>query len=155
MTQEPTELILAERFTRAVEYARDIHRECRKATQVPYLAHLLGVAAIVMSENGNLSFPVTEDIVIAALLHDVVEDHGGSARLREVERAFGPEVAAIVQGCSDTLVEDARQKEDWAQRKAAYLERLPRESPATLLVSAADKLDNARAILADYSTIGP
>ncbi len=155
MRNEPTELLLTERFTRALEYTRQIHRECRKGTRVPYLTHLLSVAAIVMGENGNLSFPVTEDIVIAALLHDVAEDHGGLVRLRDVEREFGPDVASIVQGCSDTLVEDASQKEEWAQRKAAYLERLPRESPGTLLVSAADKLDNARSILADYRTIGP
>ncbi len=98
--------------------------------------------------------PVTEDMVIAALLHDAVEDHGGLPRLREVEQRFGPEVARIVAALSDTFTEDHDQKEGWEERKNAYLARLRREPDDVLLISAADKLYNAKAILDDYKAIG-
>ena len=81
-------LLLSDRFTRAVEYARRFHTESRKGTCIPYMAHLLGVAALVMAEAGG-PVPVTEDMIIAALLHDVVEDHGGQARLDEIIAQFG------------------------------------------------------------------
>ncbi len=70
------ELHLSSRFTSAIDYARHIHIERRKGTGIPYMAHLLGVAALVMGESGHAGFPVTEDMVIAALLHDAAEDHG-------------------------------------------------------------------------------
>lgn len=74
----PTEpLHLTGRFSSAIDYARHLHIERRKGTDIPYMAHLLGVASLVMAEVGQVSFPVTEDMVIAALLHDAVEDHGG------------------------------------------------------------------------------
>jgi HD domain len=78
--QEPESvsfLHLTARFTRAIDYARQVHVNCRKGTSIPYMAHLLGVAALVMGENGHVPFPVTEDMVIGALLHDAVEDEGG------------------------------------------------------------------------------
>jgi (p)ppGpp synthase/HD superfamily hydrolase len=148
-------LLLSPRFTRAVEYAREIHVGFRKGTQVPYMAHLLGVASLVLGETGHVPFTVTEDMVIAALLHDAVEDEGGLPRLRDIEKHFGREVATIVEGCTDSFEEDAGQKQKWERRKASYIERLRNEPPGTLLVSAADKLYNARAILEDYRKIGP
>ena len=84
MTENPR-LVLTKRFTEAVEYARQLHTEYRKGTDIPYMAHLIGVAALVMGEAGG-RVPVTEDMVIAALLHDAVEDHGGTPRLREIEQ---------------------------------------------------------------------
>jgi (p)ppGpp synthase/HD superfamily hydrolase len=149
------ELHLTDRFTRAVDYARHLHIERRKATRIPYMAHLLGVASLVMGEAGQVPFPVTEDMVIAALLHDAAEDHGGQLRIADIRCNFGPEVARMVEGLSDTLVEDPTQKEEWGDRKKAYLERLPAESPQTLLICAADKLYNARTILDEYRVIGP
>src|SRR5664279_1618594 len=98
--QNTERLILTERFSSAVEYARQLHTEYRKGTDVPYLAHLLGVASLVMGEAGG-RVPVTEDMVIAALLHDVVEDHGGMPRLHEVEQRFGRNVGRMVAGLSD------------------------------------------------------
>jgi GTP pyrophosphokinase len=118
------------------------------------MAHLLGVAAIVMAEAGR-AIPVTEDMVIAAILHDVVEDHGGLPRLKEVEREFGPNVAGTVLALSDTLAEDHDKKEGWDQRKTEYLARLRKEPEDVLLISAADKLYNAKAILDDLREIGP
>jgi GTP pyrophosphokinase len=138
-----------------VEYAREIHVGYRKGTEVPYMAHLLGVASLVLGAKGDVEFSVTEDMVIAALLHDAVEDEGGLPRLRDIEKNFGSEVAKIVEGCTDSFEEDASKKQEWEVRKASYVERLRNEPPGTLLVSAADKLYNARAILEDYREIGP
>src|SRR5579862_4264654 len=95
---------LTDRFTRAVDYACHLHIERRKGTSIPSMAHLLGVASLVMGEVGQVAFPVTEDMVIAALLHDAVEDHGGEPRLRDIEANFGANVARMVEGLSDTLV---------------------------------------------------
>jgi (p)ppGpp synthase/HD superfamily hydrolase len=147
-------LILTERFTCAIDYARVLHTEFRKGTQIPYMAHLLGVASLVMGEAGG-SIPVTEDMVIAAVLHDTVEDHGGKRRLDDVEKEFGKDVARMVDGLSDTLAEDHDKKEGWEERKTAYLARLRTESEDVLLISAADKLYNAKAILDDFREIGP
>ena len=149
------QLHLTDRFSRAVDYARHLHIERRKATRIPYMAHLLGVASLVMGEAGQVPFPVTEDMVIAALLHDAAEDHGGRTRIDDIRCNFGPEVARMVEGLSDTLVEDPGQKEDWDVRKKGYLQRLPQASPETQLISAADKLYNARTILDEYRAIGP
>ena len=149
------QLHLTDRFSRAIDYARHLHIEHRKATRIPYMAHLLGVASMVMGEAGQVPFPVTEDMVIAALLHDAAEDHGGQTRIDDIRCNFGPEVARMVEGLSDTFVEDPSQKEDWDHRKTSYLGRLPRETLQTQLISAADKLYNARTILDEYRAIGP
>ena len=82
-------LHFTERFTLAVDYARHLHIERRKGTAIPAMAHLLGVASLVMGEAGLTGFPVTEDMVIAALLHDAVEDHGGATRLADIRQNFG------------------------------------------------------------------
>lgn len=147
-------LHLTDRFTRAVDYARTLHIERRKGTGIPYMAHLLGVASLVMAEAGNAGFPVTEDMVVAALLHDAVEDYGGSLRLHDIACNFGPEVARMVAGLSDSFSAEAADKQPWAERKRDYVERLKAEPADVRLISAADKLYNARAILDDYRQIG-
>ena len=149
-------LVLTQRFTHAVDYARQIHTAVRKGTEVPYMAHLLGVASLVMGEVGHVPFAVTEDMVIAGLLHDAVEDEGGLPRLHDIEARFGKVVADIVKGCTDSFEADSDRKQQWEQRKASYIKRLREEpeSDGTLLVSAADKLYNARAITEDYGEIG-
>jgi (p)ppGpp synthase/HD superfamily hydrolase len=153
--QDHQPLILSGRFTSAVDYARRIHTEYRKGTVVPYLAHLLGVAALVMGETGETHVPVTEDMVIAAILHDAAEDHGGLTRLKDIEIHFGSEVARMVEGLSDSLTEESVDKAPWPERKKAYVKRLRGEPADVQLISAADKLYNARAILADYRQVGP
>ena len=147
-------LLLSERFTRAVDYARTLHIERRKGTEIPYMAHLVGVASLVMGESGRVEFPVTEDMVIAALLHDTVEDYGGEPRLRDVAFNFGANVARMVEGLSDTLAVDSSNKEPWEERKRKYVERLRLEPRDVQLISAADKLYNAQSILTDYRLIG-
>lgn len=152
--EENGTLRLTNRSTSAVGYARQIHVECRKGTDVPSMAHLLGVASLVMGETGYAEVQVTEDMVIAALLHDAVEDHGGMPRLQDIEQTFGLNVARMVSGLSDTFAEDPGKKESWRERKEAYIERL-REEPADVrLISAADKLYNVRATLEDYREVG-
>jgi (p)ppGpp synthase/HD superfamily hydrolase len=153
--EKPAPLHLGERFTRAVDYARTLHIERRKGSEIPFMAHLLGVASLVMGEAGHVPFPVTEDMVIAALLHDAVEDHGGSMRLADVQYNFGANVARMVEALSDTLAEYPEQKAPWEQRKKAYLARLRGETADIQLISAADKLYNACTILDDYRKIGP
>lgn len=134
------------RFDDALVYAADAHRDqTRKGTGVPYVTHLLAVAAIV-GENGG-----TEDEVVAALLHDAPEDAGGEARLEEIRSRYGDEVAGIVAGCTDTY-EDP--KPPWRARKEAYIAHLAEAPPPVRLVSAADKLHNARSVLSDYRTVG-
>ena len=118
------------------------------------MAHLLGVASLVMGENGHAPIPVTEDMVIAAILHDAVEDHGGMPRLHDIEHNFGAEVARLVKGLTDSFAEDPSEKVPWEERKRAYVERLGREPLDVQLISAADKLYNARTILSDYRDIG-
>ena len=135
-----------EKLDKALAYAADLHRDqVRKGTCVPYVTHLLAVAAIV-GENGG-----TESEVIAALLHDAPEDAGGEPRLAEIRARFGDGVADIVAGCTDTH-EDP--KPPWRQRKEDYLALLSEAPTPVRLVSAADKLHNARSVLADYRTIG-
>jgi len=150
LTNQP--LLLTSRFTSAIDYARKLHTGTRKGTVVPYMAHLLGVASLVMGENGHVA--VTEDMVIAAVLHDAVEDEGGLARLQDIEATFGLEVARIVEGCSDSFAADSTAKEEWEPRKKAYIERLHTEPESTLLVSVADKLHNVRSMVEDYRSDG-
>jgi (p)ppGpp synthase/HD superfamily hydrolase len=151
---EISPLYFTERLTLAVDYARHLHIERRKGTGIPYMAHLFGVASLVMGEAGLSGAVVTEDMVIAALLHDAVEDHGGALRLKDIRINFGDEVARMVEGLSDTLAEDPNNKEPWEERKRVYIERVRNEPADVRLISAADKLYNARSILEDYREIG-
>jgi (p)ppGpp synthase/HD superfamily hydrolase len=138
--------MLTSRFSQALVYAADAHKDqTRKGTNVPYVAHVLAVAALAL-ENG-----ATEDEAIAALLHDTAEDCGGEARLRDVRERFGATVADIVWGCSDTM---ETPKPPWRERKEAYLHRLDAESPSVLLVSACDKLHNVRSLLVSIRNDG-
>jgi hypothetical protein len=138
--------ILSDRFGAAAAWANELHGEhVRKGSQIPYVSHLFAVASLVLEDGGN------EDQAIAALLHDAVED--GKTELPEIKSRFGADVAAMVEACSDTLVNP---KPPWRNRKQAYIDHLndPRTSEGALRVSAADKVHNARCILADYRAIG-
>ncbi len=143
---------LSPKFEKALVYATRAHGEqLRKQTKIPYVAHILGVTAIALEYGAN------EPEAIGALLHDAVEDAplpgrlGGVKRLRDIERRFGKAVARIVAGCTDT---DQNPKPPWLERKKAYVAHVRHAPIATKLVSAADKLHNARAILMDYRQEG-
>src|SRR5208282_5543609 len=188
---------LTPRFEEAFRYALDLHRnQRRKGTNVPYISHLMAVAALVIEHGGD------EDQAIAALLHDaqeqlkatrhdgidgqpfgnqpddspvanpmldesdqpvtadlvekglnvaIAEDQGGLATLQEIERRFGASVAEIVSDCTDAWTEP---KPDWRARKEAYIAKLPTKPKRSLLVSLADKVHNAEAILFDHRILG-
>ncbi|HXM11941.1 MAG TPA: HD domain-containing protein [Terriglobales bacterium] len=137
---------LGPRLQRAFRYAAEKHEgQTRKQTAVPYLSHLMAVASLVLEAGGD------EDMAVAALLHDVVEDCGGMPRLREVRKQFGPRVASIVEGCTDSFGEPKR---EWAERKKDYLREVKHADADTRLVSASDKLHNVRTILSDYRQHG-
>ncbi len=137
---------LTARFRQALDYAAALHAgQRRKGSGAPYVAHLLGVAAIVL-EHG-----ATEDEAIAALLHDAVEDQGGAATLAVIRERFGPRVAGIVEGCTDA---DTVPKPPWQQRKEAHLAHLAAADAGVCLVATADKLYNLRTIVADYRAVG-
>lgn len=132
---------LTDRFDKAVQLARTLHGgQRRKGGDIPYLAHLLAVAALVIEDGGD------EDEAIAGLLHDAVEDQGGAETLKQIGLQFGAKVGAIVEACSDT---DEIPKPPWRGRKEAYIAHLGTAERSVLRVSLADKLHNARAILFD------
>jgi (p)ppGpp synthase/HD superfamily hydrolase len=134
------------RFDEALVYAHQLHAsQTRKGTTIPYVGHLLAVTAIVI-ENGG-----TEDEVIAALLHDAVEDAGGADTREEIRRRFGEKVAVIVDGLTDT---DQTPKPPWRKRKEDYIAHLSHAAPSVLLVSLADKIHNAQSILRDVQNEG-
>lgn len=134
------------RFSAALSFANEAHRaQTRKGTEIPYIAHLLSVAALVIEAGGD------EDAAIGAVLHDAMEDAGGRAMLARIREEFGPVVADIVEHCSDT---DFVPKPPWQARKAAYIAGIAEKSDRALLVSLADKVHNSEAILADYLVLG-
>jgi len=142
----PRSIRLGPRFLRAFLFAAERHSgQARKASTIPYIAHLMGVASLVLEAGGD------EDLAIAALLHDVVEDCGGAPMLKEVRRRFGGRVAKVVEGCTDA---DTFPKPPWRERKERYIRHLQRADADTRLVSAADKLNNVRSILSDYRELG-
>jgi (p)ppGpp synthase/HD superfamily hydrolase len=135
-----------DRLADGITFALSIHAaQTRKGTNTPYISHLLAVAAIVLEYGGD------EELAIAAMLHDMIEDQGADLEPIIAER-FGSRVARIVRGCTDT---DTFPKPPWHARKEAYIAHLAEADPEVLFVSAADKLHNARAICTDLKVHGP
>lgn len=140
--------MLTQRLAQALALAIEAHaNQKRKGTNIPYISHLLAVAAIALEHGAD------EDQAIAALLHDAVED-GGALYAPRIRESFGDRVADIVDGCTDGVPEPSGKKELWAVRKKRYLAYLPEASDDVLLVSGADKLHNARSIVSDLQAIG-
>jgi (p)ppGpp synthase/HD superfamily hydrolase len=139
--------MLTARFEDALVFAARLHNDHRRrgVEQIPYLAHLMSVAALVLEDGGG------EDEAIAALLHDAIEDRGDRTDLAELSRRFGSQVTMIVEACSDT---DQRPKPPWLGRKQAYIERLESAPPEVLRVACADKVHNVRSTIADLRVHG-
>ena len=136
---------LSPKFEQALHYAVLVHaHQERKGSGTPYIAHLLGVTSIALENGGS------EDEAIAALLHDAGEDAGGDGRIADIRHRVGDAVADIVQGCTDAVTIP---KPPWRKRKEDYIAHVPAASASTRLVSASDKLYNARAILADFRQV--
>jgi GTP pyrophosphokinase len=143
--------MLTERFQRAFGIASEIHAlQLRKGTSVPYLSHLMSVAALVLEHGGD------EDAAISGLLHDAIEDSGDGAQTEaRIRSEFGAPVANTVVGCSDAVAVPGEAKAPWRERKERYIRHLAAETaPGVLLVSACDKLHNARSLVADLRSIG-
>jgi (p)ppGpp synthase/HD superfamily hydrolase len=139
-------MALSGRFDEALSLAHELHRDqCRKACEVPYIAHLLGVTALVLEYRGD------EDEAIGALLHDAVEDAGGQPTLDRIRQQFGERVADIVLHCTDT---DVMPKPPWRARKEAYIAGLASGNRSSWLVSCCDKLHNSRSIVSDLRQHG-
>jgi len=148
---------LTQRFVQAMHYAHRWHAsQTRKGTGIPYLSHLLAVAAIALEHGAD------EDEAIAALLHDSLEDgphNTGEPRAQieqQIREHFGERVLQIILGCTDTESDGSRgePKENWKERKTAYLKHLETANASVLLVAASDKLHNARCILRDFRQLG-
>jgi (p)ppGpp synthase/HD superfamily hydrolase len=139
--------VLGDRFASAVRYASELHRDQRrKDTDIPYVAHLLGTASLVLDQGGD------EDEAIAALLHDALEDQSARTSEQQIRERFGDTVARIVVACSDFI--GVGEKPAWRARKERYLAHLADQPDDVLRVSLADKLHNARAIAADLRAAG-
>jgi (p)ppGpp synthase/HD superfamily hydrolase len=139
-------ITLTNRFEEALKFATRLHtNQKRKGTRIPYIAHLLGVTALVLEDGGR------EDEAIAALLHDAVEDQGGVETLDEIRNRFGEQVAFIVDALTDSYEVP---KPNWRERKENYLTHLKHASPEIRRISLADKLHNARSILTTLRTEG-
>ena len=144
--------LLTDRFLRAMALAQEVHgTQLRKGSAIPYMTHLMSVAALVLEHGGS------EDAAIGGLLHDAVEDSDdGAAMERRIRGEFGDAVADIVMGCSDAIAVPGQAKAPWRARKEEYLQHLRAETNRdVLLVSACDKLHNARSVVADLRAIGP
>ena len=146
MTPRRESPYLTKRFDDAFLLAHALHgTQGRKGTSRPYIAHLMGVTAIVLTHGGD------EDQAIAALLHDAVEDSGGAPTLEKIRAQFGERVAQIVEGCTDS---DQMPKPPWRARKESYIAHVSTAPAEVQLVSASDKLYNVREILSDFRMIG-
>jgi (p)ppGpp synthase/HD superfamily hydrolase len=137
------------RFDAALQFASALHhQQPRKGVPIPYIAHVMSVCGLVLEAGGD------EDQAIAALLHDAVEDQGGLPTLDTIRHVFGDRVANTVESCSDSTSSNPNEKLPWRVRKDKYLDHLRSANGDALLVSAADKLHNARAILSDFRIFG-
>ncbi len=151
--------MLSERFDEALVFAHRLHRkQKRKTSGAPYIAHLLGAAALVLEDGGS------EDEAIAALLHDALEDQsyhypgGGPALAAEIGRRFGPEVLRIVEACTERRSPEEMQIHDkaarWRAHKQGYIEQIVRQDESVRRVSCADSIHNVRTMAKDYGRLG-
>ena len=140
--------MLTEKISMALALAVEAHTgQKRKGTDIPYVAHPMGVASIALDHGAD------EEQAMAALLHDAIED-GGMKYAALIREKFGDRVADIVEGCTDGVPDAAGRKAPWKVRKEQYIEHLKSASDDVLLVSGSDKLHNARAIVEDLLRIG-
>ena len=138
------------KFQEALVFAADVHKgQVKKGTSIPYISHPLAVCALVLEHGGD------EEEAIAALLHDILEDHPETVTRERLQEQFGERVLSVVEGCTDTPPNyRGGPKPPWRERKIAYIDRLRREGSAYARVALADKLHSARAILSDYRQLG-
>ena len=137
----------SQRYEAALTLAAQAHRhQDRKAGDVPYIVHPVHVSTILLRHG------FSEDVVIAGLLHDVVEDQGIPPEC--IEADFGPMVAEIVAAVSERKLE-AGAPRPWEIRKQELLAQVREASPEAVAVKAADALHNARSLARDLDQEGP
>lgn len=137
---------LSPRFTQALTFATELHaNQTRKISGVPYISHLLGVASLVLEYGGS------EDEAIAGLLHDAIEDQGGTKTRNEILALFGDNVIVIIDGCTEKYLQP---KPSWRERKETYISNIATASDSVRLVIAADKICNLRSLIKDYALLG-
>lgn len=144
MTNDSKAPAHSQRYIDALGWAAELHsHQQRKGKKVPYISHLITVSALIWEDGGE------EDLAIAGLLHDAIEDVGVTGE--QIAARFGERVAQIVVDCTDTsgAVAPGGEKEPWLTRKTRYIEHLKTARPDSLLVSAADKAHNARDMVLD------
>src|SRR4051794_27653437 len=135
------------RYDAALALAARAHRDqLRKGTDLPYIAHPVHVSIIL------IRYGFGEDLAIAGLLHDVVEDTDTSLALIAAE--FGDDVARLVAAVSETKSADGSEL-PWEQRKAEKLAHLDAAGPDVAALKAADAIHNLRSIVADIESAGP
>jgi (p)ppGpp synthase/HD superfamily hydrolase len=128
-------------FHNAIIFAARKHKDqLRKGTDIPYIAHIMEVMQILIENN------CSEEIVIAGILHDTLEDT--KTTTDEIRRQFGSEILSIVQS------ETEDKSLDWLERKSLSITHLFSADIATKVVCCADKLSNIRSIYADLQEIG-
>lgn len=110
------------------------------------MAHAMAVSSLVLDLGAD------EDVAIAALLHDVVEDGGGRPALDEIRTRWGDVVADLVERASDEIEPTGR---PWTALKEHTLDRMAAKDTPDLFISLADKADNARTLLRAYEGEGP
>lgn len=141
-------LALTPRFTRALEIASHMHRsQARRSSRVPYVSHLLAVASLVLEYGGD------EDMAIAGLLHDLIEDQSGGppqadALRHDLNVEFGQRVVSIISACSDVEYSDS--KGPWHERKQRLINRLRSVPWEVIVVFGAETLHNLRSLLSEY-----
>ncbi len=137
----------AEQYFSAIVYAEEKHKGAfRKGTDIPYIEHPLETMEIVAELTDN------QDVICAAVLHDTIED--AHVTVEELERRFGPRVAALVAGESENKREGLPAEQTWKVRKQESIDRLHRSSRETKIIALGDKLSNMRAIHRDYDQLG-
>lgn len=139
-------MIFTPRLNQALQFSARAHApQKRTGTTIPYFTHPVAVALILSTTTSD------EDVLVAALLHDVVEDcpdpDFGAGKIKEV---FGERVFSFVLGCTERELRNV----DWKVRKDSYVENLDSAPEESLLIVAADKIHNLLSILEDHKNLG-
>lgn len=146
-------MFLTERIEKAIIKATVLHAaQRRKVSEVPYIVHPYSVAFLLAHYSDD------EDVIIAGLLHDVLEDVPGYTEMH-LKNDFGDRVLSIVKEVSEDFTEAEKENHSlrgnsWRERKEKYLKNLSNDSQEALLVATADKVHNMRSMMAEYREHG-
>jgi (p)ppGpp synthase/HD superfamily hydrolase len=146
-------MFLTPKIELAIKQAASLHDgQKRKVSDVPYIVHPYAVAFLLAHYTDD------EEVIIAGLLHDVLEDVPGYTE-NDLIAEFGARVTAIVKEVTEDYTEAEKEdhslrKHNWKERKEKYLANLSDDSHEALLVATADKVHNIRSLIDDYAIHG-